>query len=103
MTLRTILQSTGLALFGRAGIIAQTVTGSLTGTVIDPSGAAVPAAKIQLPNQGTAATMAATTDNSGHPSGHLQRECASSRVQDAGGKRYRFRVKREPRLGATVP
>src|ERR1019366_8701888 len=45
--------------------MAQTVTGSLVGIVVDPAGSVVPDVKIQLTNQGTSATSAATADSSG--------------------------------------
>src|ERR1019366_10199919 len=44
---------------------AQTVTGSLVGLVVDPTGSAIPTVKIQLTNQGTAATSVASADSSG--------------------------------------
>jgi hypothetical protein len=45
---------------------AQTATsGSVVGTVIDPSGAAVPNASVQLTNVGTNASLTATTNSAG--------------------------------------
>lgn len=54
-----------LALLVSACAIAQTVTGSLVGTVVDPAGSVIPGAQIQLTNQGTSAVMSATSDSSG--------------------------------------
>jgi hypothetical protein len=54
-----------LALFASAYAFAQTVTGSLLGTVIDSAGAVVPGASVQLTNVGTAAVNTATTDSDG--------------------------------------
>ena len=65
MTLRKICLFTCLVLICCAGIIAQTVTGSLVGIVVDPAGSVVPGASVQLTNQGTSATIIATTDSAG--------------------------------------
>ena len=65
MTLRTIAFVTGLVLLACAGTLAQTVTGSLIGIILDPAGSAIPDAKIQLTNQGTAATISVAGDSSG--------------------------------------
>src|SRR5215471_12706974 len=52
------------ALFS-AWLAAQTVSGSLVGTVIDPAGAVVPAAQVKLTDVNTGATRQAVTDGSG--------------------------------------
>src|SRR6266700_2400351 len=65
MTLRGVAACILLALVGTAGLTAQTVTGSLIGTVVDPSGSVIPEVKIQLTNEGTSATSVATADSSG--------------------------------------
>jgi hypothetical protein len=65
MTLRNIRFFLCLSLFGGLALFAQTVTGSLVGTILDPAAAVVPNATIQLTNQGTTATMTATTDAEG--------------------------------------
>lgn len=47
-------------------LIAQSlVSGDLTGTVTDPSGAVVPKAAVTLKNIGTGQTLTTTTNNSG--------------------------------------
>lgn len=57
--------------FGLAGVVfasllfAQQESGSMIGTVSDPSGALVPGAEVTLRNQDTAATFTAVTDSSG--------------------------------------
>ncbi len=48
---------------GMAG--AQTITGSITGTAIDPSGAAVPGVKIVATNTGTNGAFSAITNERG--------------------------------------
>src|ERR1035437_909722 len=65
MTVQTTVLSICLASFVSACTFAQTVTGSLVGLVVDPTGSAIPNVKIQLTNQGTAATSVATADSSG--------------------------------------
>ncbi len=65
MTLQKKAASICLFLLVSACAFAQTVTGSLVGTVVDPAGSVVPGAPIQLTNQGTAAVLTATTDSEG--------------------------------------
>ena len=65
MKLRRTAPSICLVLLAGACSYAQTVTGSMVGTVVDPAGSVVPGAPVQLTNQGTAATISAVTDNSG--------------------------------------
>jgi len=65
MTLKNKAASVCLFMLVSACAFAQTVTGTLVGTVVDPAGSAVPGAPIQLTNQGTAAVLTATTDNEG--------------------------------------
>ena len=45
-----------------AVLFGQGLTGSITGTVVDPSGNVIPGAGVELTNQATAARRAATTD-----------------------------------------
>ena len=65
MKLRRTALSICLVLLASACSFAQTVTGSLVGIVVDPSGSVIPDVKIQLTNEGTAATSTATADSSG--------------------------------------
>ena len=44
---------------------AQTITGEISGTVTDPSGAVVPGATVELIREGTSATRTGTTNQSG--------------------------------------
>src|SRR5260370_2382820 len=57
------LVALGIAAFPAAW--AQTITGVVSGTVVDASGAAVPGASVTLVNSGTGAHSPATTDASG--------------------------------------
>ncbi len=44
---------------------AQTITGEITGTITDPSGAVVPGAAVELVREGTSTTRSGTTNQSG--------------------------------------
>ena len=54
-----------LALFLAATVFAQTPTGTLQGTVTDPSGGAIASAKVKITNNATAETKELTTDAGG--------------------------------------
>lgn len=54
-----------LGLVFGAVCLAQQETGSMIGTVTDPSGSAVPAAEVMVKNTGTSATFTTTSDGSG--------------------------------------
>src|SRR5436305_13397387 len=62
----------GCALFAivlfalRPDAVAQQITGSVTGTVTDPAGAAVDGATVKLTNAGTGAVQTATSDHEGN-------------------------------------
>src|ERR1017187_2684417 len=106
MEFQKIAKSICLLLFVIACTYAQTVTGSLVGTVVDPAGSVIPGVKITLTNQGTAAGMAATADSAGlfrliprPQSRHVQRYGYGHRGQDPPGTGYSRRSQREPRLG----
>jgi hypothetical protein len=52
-------------LMGLAPLVAQETTGSIMGTVTDPSGATIPNAKIEITSESTARPFSATTDMTG--------------------------------------
>src|SRR5262245_51594999 len=47
------------------GLAAQTVTGTITGTVVDPGGSVIPGAAVTLLNERTRETRLATTGDNG--------------------------------------
>jgi hypothetical protein len=55
-----------LFLAGNSNMNAQTDTGRVVGTVVDPSGAAVPGATISITNVGTGSVQSATSDSQGN-------------------------------------
>src|SRR5436190_6067307 len=59
-----LLSAVAICLFA-ATAFAQTITGSITGTVFDPSGAAIPGAKITATNQGTNLKYSVVSNSSG--------------------------------------
>jgi hypothetical protein len=63
--LRSILAVAVLSVLNVAPLQAQVDTGSITGTVTDPSGAVVGGAKVTLTNEGTAATLSTTAGSDG--------------------------------------
>ena len=50
---------------GAGGVEAQTLYGSVTGTILDSSGAAVPGATVSLTNEGTGLEFSAVSDETG--------------------------------------
>ena len=46
-------------------VFCQSITGALTGTVMDPAGSAIPRANVTLTNQSTGAAQTSTTNESG--------------------------------------
>ncbi len=57
--------SAGLVLLSASAVLAQTVTGSVTGSVLDPSGAVVPNAAVVAINTATGVRTPATSDSAG--------------------------------------
>jgi len=64
--LRTTLAVAVFATLSVRSLQAQVDTGSITGTVTDPSGAVVSGAKVTLTNEGTAASLSTTTGAAGN-------------------------------------
>ena len=63
--LRSILAVAVLTAFSVRSLQAQVDTGSITGTVTDPSGAVVGGAKVTLTNEGTGTSLTTTTSADG--------------------------------------
>ena len=68
---------------------AQTVSGTILGSVTDPSGAVISNAKVTLVNEGTGLTRTVTTDTNGEyvapslPTGHYTVMSEITGIQDA--------------------
>lgn len=62
---RYALLTLALGLFGTASPLLGDVTGTILGTVIDPSGGGVPGAVVRLSNANTGLTRTTTTDSAG--------------------------------------
>jgi Carboxypeptidase regulatory-like domain/TonB dependent receptor len=71
LKLRSCLLALALVLMACIPSFAQTITGSITGTVTDPSGAVVPGAKVTVTNVLTGVATQATTNPSGIYSLHF--------------------------------
>src|SRR5665213_3285986 len=65
MKLRRVVQAMSVLTLACASIFGQTQSSSILGTVVDPAGASVPAAKVTITNQGTAEVHNLTTDSGG--------------------------------------
>src|SRR5580698_9276289 len=57
--------STALLLCTAAGLFAQAGSGTITGTLIDPSGSVVPGATVSILNTSTGVTRSITTNDAG--------------------------------------
>src|ERR1700749_3048516 len=64
--LRGSLLLVGLILLAAQAVLAQTGSGSISGTVVDKTGAVVPNAKVVLKNEATNALRDTTTNGSGN-------------------------------------
>ncbi|MGA7411607.1 MAG: TonB-dependent receptor, partial [Bryobacteraceae bacterium] len=65
MTLKKVFYTCFLAILATSAVFGQQDKGTISGTVLDPSGAAVAAAIVTLRDSGTGATRTAKTGNSG--------------------------------------
>jgi hypothetical protein len=64
--MRALLASVGLAaMLWTPGAIGQTIDGNVVGTVLDPSGASIPSAGVELVNEATGVKATARTDADG--------------------------------------
>ena len=66
MNVRLVVRCFLAVCLGCVGALAQLDTGSVLGTVFDPSGAVVPSARIVVENQGTGVAVTSTTDSQGN-------------------------------------
>ena len=62
---RPLFVAASIALLSTSGVLAQTVTGSITGTVTDPSGAVVPGAEVVAVNTATGVRTPVKSNDSG--------------------------------------
>jgi len=63
--IRRLIEVLGVSALLAVGLSAQTVSGSLQGTVVDPANAVVPNAPVTLIETSTGATRQAATDGTG--------------------------------------
>ena len=69
--------------------LAQNVTGSITGTVVDKSGSQIPGVNVKLTSEGTAATREAATDPAGNFQFNvIQAGSYTLTIEHPGFKRY---------------
>jgi outer membrane receptor protein involved in Fe transport len=65
MLIRTVLAPIVLSLLMSGAALGQTTTATVSGIILDPSGAAVPEAQVTVKNTDTGATRSTTTDGEG--------------------------------------
>jgi hypothetical protein len=63
---RTLISTVGVLLLAASASLAQTDRGTITGAVLDPAGAVVPNASIEVKNTDTAASYTAATTSTGN-------------------------------------
>src|SRR4051812_3337031 len=79
------LLSVGLLLFSCSALLAQVSTGSIQGTITDPSGAVLPGAKVTITSQATGQALTVTTNSRGaYISGPLAPGTYTVRVENKG-------------------
>ena len=64
--MRTLISTVGVLLLAASASLAQTDRGTITGAVLDPAGAVVPNASIEVKNTDTAASYTAATTSTGN-------------------------------------
>ncbi len=80
-----LIGATALLLFGAAGLWAQAGSGTITGTLTDPSGAVVPGAAVAILNTNTGVVRNTTTNDSGiYVAAFLQPDNYTVTVSKAG-------------------
>src|ERR1700693_4757101 len=102
---RSILQLALAICLTVSAALAQQITGSITGTVADPSGAAVAGAAVKLTNMGTGAVQSSTSDSSGDfsflllPPGNYALEAATAGFKTFRQERIIVEVDRSVEIG----
>src|SRR5690348_5518775 len=85
MRFLTILSSAALLLLGSESAFCQAVYGSISGTVTDPTGAAIPGAKVTITDTGKGVTYNTKTNESGnYAQTHLIAGLYQVRVEGSG-------------------
>ncbi len=64
--MKTLISTVGVLLLVVSAALAQTDRGTITGTVLDPAGAVVPSAKVEVKNTETSSSYTASSTNTGN-------------------------------------